>query len=95
MSGGISKLGEWVLRNFLRQQDSLVAALESDVAAASQHPDWWLAELQKAWPNDWPNIVAEGNGPPPMGLRGKSAAVNRDEYQQRLEAEGIVAKASW
>lgn len=90
--GNFKGLVNGVLRNFLRQQDSLVAALESDVAAASQHPDWWLAELQKAWPNDWPSIVAAGNGPPPMGLRVNRRRINRDEYQQRLEAEGIVAK---
>ena len=90
--GNFKGLVNGVLRNFLRQQDSLVAALESDVAAASQHPDWWLAELQKAWPNDWPSIVAAGNGPPPMGLRVNRRRITRDEYQQRLEAEGIVAK---
>jgi 16S rRNA (cytosine967-C5)-methyltransferase len=69
----------------------LVAALAADPVASSQHPDWWLAELQAAWPNDWQSIVAAGNGPPPMALRVNRRRISRNEYLQRLEAENIKA----
>lgn len=82
-----------VLRNFLRQQEALVAALAGDAPASSQHPDWWLARLQAAYPDDWQNIVAAGNGPPPMALRVNLRRCDRDSYQARLAAEGIAATA--
>lgn len=81
-----------VLRNFLRQQASLNAALESDVLARSQHPAWWLAALQKAYPNDWTHTVAAGNAPPPMALRVNVRRVSRDDYRDRLAAEGLIAR---
>lgn len=80
-----------VLRNFLRQQTVLNAALESDVLARSQHPDWWLIRLQAAYPNDWERIVAAGNAPPPMALRVNTRRGSRDDYQIRLAAENLPA----
>lgn len=82
-----------VLRNFLRQQAALVAALAADAVAASQHPDWWLAQLQAAFPDDWQRIVAAGNAPPPMGLRVNVRRASRDDYLARLTAAGIAATA--
>ena len=82
-----------VLRNFLRQQEALVAALAADTVAASQHPDWWLAQLQAAYPDDWQHIVAAGNAPPPMGLRVNVCRASRDDYLAQLTAAGITATA--
>jgi len=78
-----------VLRNFLRQHTDLLAALAADTLASSQHPDWWLAQLQAAYPQDWQAIVAAGNGPPPMALRVNLRRCSQDEYQARLQAEAI------
>lgn len=80
-----------VLRNFLRQQDALRTAVASDAVAQAQHPGWWVARLQKAWPGDWQAIVAAGNAPPPMALRVNRRRIEREEYRARLAAEGIVA----
>jgi len=81
-----------VLRAFLRRQDELSADLASDAVAAAQHPDWWLAELQAAYPETWPAIVATGNAPPPMGLRVNARRIGRDAYQVQLAAAGIAAR---
>src|SRR5574343_82346 len=92
MAGGrVRGLVTAVLRNFLRQQDALRAALAADLVAACQHPDWWLAQLQAAYPNDWQSVVAAGNAPPPMGLRVNARRVSRDDYLARLTAAGIAA----
>lgn len=80
-----------VLRNFLRQRETLSAALADDAVARAQHPDWWLANLQAAYPQDWPAIVAAGNEPPPMALRVNLRRCSRDEYQARLAVAGIPA----
>lgn len=80
-----------VLRNFLRQQAELNAALAADPVASSQHPDWWLAELQASYPQDWKSIVAAGNSPPPMALRVNIRRGDRASYLTRLSAEGLAA----
>ena len=67
LGGKFRGLVNGVLRNFLRQQDALVAAVAADPVAAAQHPDWWLAQLQAAYPADWQCIVAAGTQPPPPG----------------------------
>ncbi|HQU80103.1 MAG TPA: 16S rRNA (cytosine(967)-C(5))-methyltransferase RsmB [Azonexus sp.] len=90
-SGRFRGLVNGVLRNFLRQQTQLLAALEKDAVAAAQHPDWWLRRLQAAYPAEWVGIVAAGNGPPPMALRVNRRRSTRDDYQARLQAEGIAA----
>jgi len=80
-----------VLRNFLRRQGELLAAVAADEVATAQHPDWWLHRLQRAWPEDWPGIVAAGNEPPPMTLRVNLRRCERAHYQARLVAGGIAA----
>jgi 16S rRNA (cytosine967-C5)-methyltransferase len=92
-SGRLKGLVNAVLRNFLRQQPELVAAAAADPVAGSQHPAWWLARLQAAYPSDWPRIVAAGNQAPPMGLRVNVRQCPRDAYQQQLAAAGIAAQA--
>ena len=89
--GRFRALVNGVLRNYLRQQGDLLAALAADPVATSQHPDWWLARLQVAYPEQWQQIVAAGNEPPPMALRVNLRRGTRDEYGQRLAAEGIEA----
>ena len=80
-----------VLRNFLRQQETLIGELAGHAVARSQHPDWWLARLQAAYPQDWEAVVAAGNQPPPMGLRVNLRRAGRDDYLARLQAAGIAA----
>jgi len=89
--GRFKGLVNGVLRNFLRQQESLNAALAADPNAPWLHPEWWLARLRQAYPQAWPAIVAAGNVPPPMALRVNLRRGTRDEYLQRLAADDILA----
>lgn len=89
--GRFSGLVNGVLRNYLRREAELLASLVADPVASSQHPAWWLTLLQEAWPEQWPAIVAAGNGPPPMALRVNLRRGTRAEYVARLAAEEIVA----
>jgi len=90
--GNFKALVNGVLRNFLRQQAALTADFTADPVALAMHPDWWLAQLQAAYPQDWQAIVAAGNLPPPMGLRVNTRRVSRDDYIMKLAAEGIAAR---
>ena len=93
--GNFRGLVNGVLRNFLRQQPDLTAAFAADAGAAAMHPDWWLAQLQAAYPKDWPAIVAAGNAPPPMGLRVrlKSSASVNNRIDDLSPAARVIAVA--
>jgi 16S rRNA (cytosine967-C5)-methyltransferase len=90
--GRFRSLVNGVLRNFLRQQAALGDEAAADPLASAQHPDWWLARLQAAYPADWPAIVAAGNQPPPMALRVNRRRSSVADYQARLAAAGIAAQ---
>ena len=93
LAGGVFKgLVNGVLRNFLRQRESLLAVAAADEQAAQQHPLWWLSRLRRTYPQDWQRIVAAGNSQPPMTLRVNRRRLAPAEYAARLEASDQVAK---
>jgi len=78
-----------VLRNFLRQRETLEAGLAAGTPAVLWHPDWWLARLRMAHPDHWERIVAAGNRIPPLGLRVNTRRASAAEYLTRLRAVGL------
>jgi 16S rRNA (cytosine967-C5)-methyltransferase len=93
MTGGVFKgLVNGLLRSYLRQRESLAAAMAGDDEAAQQHPAWWLARLRRAYPEHWQEIVAAGNGPPPMTLRVNRRRATSEAYAARLLEAGSSAR---
>ena len=93
LAGGVFKgLVNGVLRNFLRQRESLLGALAQDEEAHYQYPKWWLARLRRAYREQWPAIAAAGNVQPPMTLRVNQRHTTPADYLARLAAAGIVAR---
>jgi 16S rRNA (cytosine967-C5)-methyltransferase len=93
LAGGVFKgLINGVLRNFLRQRETLLAAVGTDDQALHQHPQWWLARLRRAYPQDWQRIVAAGNSQPPMTLRVNRRRITSVDYLARLESAGHPAR---
>ncbi|WP_309544734.1 16S rRNA (cytosine(967)-C(5))-methyltransferase RsmB [Alkalilimnicola ehrlichii] len=82
-----------LLRRFLREQEALRAAVAADPAIAYSHPRWLLQRLQKAWPEQWEEIVTANNAHPPMTLRVNARRGSRDAYLARLQEAGIEAVA--
>ena len=90
--GGVFKgLVNGVLRGYLRQRDSLLAAAAGNDEAAHQHPKWWLARLRKTYPQAWQQIVAAGNQQPPMTLRVNLRRGTQADYLARLESADLPA----
>lgn len=93
LAGGVFKgLVNGVLRNFLRQRESLLAAASADDQAAQQHPRWWLTRLRRTYAQDWQRIVAAGNSQPPMTLRVNQRRISTADYLQRLVLAGHPAR---
>jgi len=80
-----------VLRRFQRERDKVLVSLENDPIASTAHPAQLLAQLQQAWPNDWPSIVEQNNARAPMSLRVNQSLISRADYLNRLQQAGIAA----
>jgi 16S rRNA (cytosine967-C5)-methyltransferase len=76
----------------LRERSSVAEQIARDRTATHQHPDWWIELLQAAYPDVWQDILAAGNGHPPMCLRVNPRRADVDGYERRLAGHGIRAR---
>ncbi len=83
-------LANAVLRNFLRRKAELTAKVAADPVANSNLQPWWLARLQKDWPQDWSSVVATLALHPPMTLRVNTRRQSLAEYATWLEQDGMA-----
>jgi 16S rRNA (cytosine967-C5)-methyltransferase len=81
-----------VLRNFQRQREALLVAIEADPVAHFAHPRWLIEKLRAAYPEAWQAILEANNQHPPMALRVNHSKVRRDGYRQRLAELDIEAE---
>ena len=80
-----------VLRRFLREREALSVAAQREPEGAYNHPRWWIAQLQRDWPQHWRAILRAANRRAPMTLRVNARRVDADAYVRRLAAAGRVA----
>ena len=78
-----------VLRNFLRNKDSLEKELKEDESAVYSYPKWWIAKVKKQYPKNWQDILNIGNQRPPLALRINLQKLKINEYSITLDEEGI------
>ncbi|MEM5449005.1 16S rRNA (cytosine(967)-C(5))-methyltransferase RsmB [Paraburkholderia guartelaensis] len=80
-----------VLRGFLRERDTALAAAQADETAHWNYPRWWIDAVRAAWPTQWQAILAAGNTQGPLTLRVNARRTSAADYVQRLAAENIAA----
>lgn len=88
--GRLKALVNGVLRNALRQWDSLIAALRSQPVAHWRHPDWWIRAARRHHPEHWEALLAGNNTHPPMSLRINPRRGTAAEYTALLDEAGIA-----
>lgn len=81
------------LRRFERESSELLAALKDNPVTETSHPKWLVKALQKAWPDQWPEILEQNNQHPPFCLRVNQHHRSRDEYLSLLNESGIDSTA--
>jgi 16S rRNA (cytosine967-C5)-methyltransferase len=81
-----------VLRNYLRQRESLLLAADSEDVSKYSYPQWWIDALKKQYGEKAQDILAAGNQHPPMTLRVNVRHTSTAEYLALLEAQGSVAR---
>jgi len=89
---GLKGVVNGVLRNVLRQHESLTARLEAQLPTRHCHPDWWIRRLRQAYPNEWESILDAGNQHPPMSLRVNRRRLTPAQGLERLLAADIPAR---
>ncbi|QAU33158.1 16S rRNA (cytosine(967)-C(5))-methyltransferase RsmB [Janthinobacterium sp. 17J80-10] len=81
-----------ILRRFLRERDSLLAAVMQDPVARWNYPLWWIQRVQAAYPNAWQTILEAGNARPPLTLRVNRRHASAAAYLQELAAHNIAGR---
>ncbi|GHC87361.1 ribosomal RNA small subunit methyltransferase B [Pseudorhodoferax aquiterrae] len=80
------------LRRFLREREALVATSARDPVAQWNHPRWWIARMQRDWPQDWQAVLRASDHAAPLTLRVNRRRSTVAAMQARLQAEGIAAQ---
>lgn len=83
-----------VLRNFLRQRETLNQNLSQKPSLQLSYPQWWVIKLQRQYPRDWEAMLKVGNQHPPMTLRVNIRKTTQDDYLQQLYNEGMAAHSA-
>ena len=73
-----------VLRRFLRERETLLAAADASAPARYAHPAWLVDRVRADWPEDWAAILEANNERPPMWLRVNRLRLGRDAWRARL-----------
>lgn len=87
-----AKLINAVLRRFQREQQALLAAVDTDPGVRWSAPDWLVAQLKQDWPEEWQALLAAQNARAAMTLRVNQRLTSVVDYQAELAAVGIEAK---
>ncbi|KJV07005.1 16S rRNA (cytosine(967)-C(5))-methyltransferase RsmB [Methylocucumis oryzae] len=80
-----------LLRNYLRQQQTLEQKADNHQTAAFSHPNWLVERIQHDWPEQAETILAENNRQPPMTIRVNTAKTTLQDYLAQLTELTIPA----
>ncbi len=81
-----------VLRQCLREKESLNELISTQQSAKYAHPEWLLKKIQHDWPDNWENIVTQNNQHAPMILRVNRQKITVKDYVQRLVDVNIIGE---
>ncbi len=82
------------LRRFLRERATLVQRSDTDPVALWNHPRWWIARLQRDYPQNWQSILKANNEQAPMSLRVNLRKNSVAQYRQSLAMIGKKSTAT-
>jgi len=91
-AAGLKGVVNGVLRNVMRQRESLLASLDAQPSTRHCHPDWWIRRLRAAFPDQWESVLDAGNQHPPMSLRVNRRRLTPAQGLARLTESGIGAR---
>lgn len=90
---GLRGVTNGVLRNFVRQLETLQTQVDATPVARYCHPAWWIKRVRADFPDTWEAILAAGNTHPPMSLRVNARRLQRASALALLDEAGIRYRA--
>lgn len=78
-----------VLRNFLRQRETLLEQAQASEEGRYSHPQWWIEKLRQQHPDTWEVLLEINNQHPPMTLRVNGLMISTEAYLDMLRQQGI------
>jgi 16S rRNA (cytosine967-C5)-methyltransferase len=84
-----------VLREFIRQQETLLIAASKKEVGKYSHPQWWIDKLRGQYPKDYSAVLASNNQRPPMALRVNQSKIGILEYLSQLNDHNLSAQIVW
>jgi 16S rRNA (cytosine967-C5)-methyltransferase len=82
-----------MLRRYLRERDTLLAAIAANEVARFSYPQWWIDRVRADHPDAWEAVLDAGNARPPLTLRANVRVATRDALLARFAVAGIDAHA--
>lgn len=83
-----------VLRKFIRQQTSIMEKLAENESGYYSHPNWFIKQIKKNYPEHWQKILTENNRKAPLTLRINQQRTTRDAYLKQLKQNAFAAAAT-
>jgi 16S rRNA (cytosine967-C5)-methyltransferase len=80
-----------LLRRFLRERETLLAAVNDDEVARYSCPKWWIGRVRRDFPDDWEAMLDAGNARPPLSLRVNLRTTSAPALVARFAEAGIEA----
>ena len=89
---GMQGLVNAVLRNFIRQRDSLLKKAAENEVGRYSHPQWWIDKLRWQYPQNFQAILEADNKRPPMTLRVNQRKISVESYCKLLTEKAMHAE---
>lgn len=81
-----------VLRNFIRQRESLLQQAMEKEEGRYSYPQWWIDKLRQQYPEKFRAVLEAGNKRPPMMLRVNRRKIGVEAYRGLLADNGMTAE---
>ncbi len=86
---GMQGLVNAVLRNFIRQRESLLMEAAENEVGRYSHPQWWIDKLRRQYPQNFHAILEADNKRPPMTLRVNQRKISVENYCKLLAEKAM------
>ena len=83
-----------VLREFIRQRETLLITANIKEVGKYSHPQWWIDKLRNQYPKDYSAVLKASNQRPPMTLRVNQKKIGILEYLSQLNDHNFSAQVT-
>ncbi|ORU92676.1 MAG: 16S rRNA (cytosine(967)-C(5))-methyltransferase [Cycloclasticus sp. symbiont of Bathymodiolus heckerae] len=83
-----------VLRNFLRNRESLENTADENIFHQQAHPQWLVERIKNDWSTETDTILKANNQHAPMSIRVNQRIFSRDAYIEQLTQVNISGSAN-